>query len=103
MGMGTLIALVVVLMGLFAFAVVKWGRTQSDDDIVHELADTTQGREQDPGADAPQLTDSDPDRRPYEERTYDELYSLASERDINGRSSMNKNQLIRSLREERHG
>jgi hypothetical protein len=34
----------------------------------------------------------------YEERTKDELYNLARQRHIDGRSSMNKDQLIRALR-----
>jgi hypothetical protein len=41
------------------------------------------------------------DSRPYEERSRDELYELASERDIEGRSSMNKAELIAALRENR--
>jgi hypothetical protein len=38
------------------------------------------------------------DSRPYEERTRDELYKLAIERNIEGRSSMKKKQLIAALR-----
>jgi hypothetical protein len=42
-------------------------------------------------------TDSS-DSRPYEERTRDELYKLAIERNIEGRSTMKKKQLIAALR-----
>jgi len=41
------------------------------------------------------------DSRPYEERTRDELYALAAERDIHGRSNMRKAELIRALRAQR--
>ena len=41
------------------------------------------------------------DTRPYEERTRDELYDLASDRDIDGRSTMPKDELIAALRAER--
>lgn len=37
-------------------------------------------------------------RAPLEERTKDELYNLAEDADIRGRSRMNKNQLITALR-----
>jgi plasmid stabilization system protein ParE len=37
-------------------------------------------------------------RRPLHERTRDELYNLARERKIEGRSRMNKEELVRALR-----
>ena len=46
-----------------------------------------------------QANDSvDHDSRPYEERTVEELHELAGERDIDGRSTMDKSQLIEALR-----
>ncbi len=39
-----------------------------------------------------------PDTRTYEARTAEELYNLASERDISGRSTMTKDELIAALR-----
>lgn len=38
------------------------------------------------------------DKRPYEERTRGQLYELAKELDIDGRSKMDKDQLIREIR-----
>lgn len=40
----------------------------------------------------------DTDSRPYEERSRDDLYKLAKEIGIDGRSKMDKEQLIRAIR-----
>jgi len=56
----------------------------------------------DPAGHAKRLLEDDgPDSRPYEERTKDELYDLAAERGIDGRSRMRKAELISALRAER--
>lgn len=44
--------------------------------------------------------DPDTDSRPYEERTRTELYKTARKAGIEGRSKMDKEQLINALREE---
>ncbi len=41
------------------------------------------------------------DHRPYDQRTRRELYDLAKERQIDGRSTMTKSELIEALRESR--
>lgn len=41
------------------------------------------------------------DTRPYEDRTRGELYELACDRQIDGRSAMNKKQLVKALRRDR--
>ncbi len=43
--------------------------------------------------------DVDHDSRPYEERSRTELYELAKELDIEGRSKMDKSDLIRAIQQ----
>lgn len=50
---------------------------------------------------AAEAVEEDADTRPYEERTRDELYRLAADRQIAGRSSMRKAELIEALRADR--
>jgi len=52
-------------------------------------------------ADAARTTVDPRDSRPYEDRTRQELYGLACEREVPGRSEMNKKQLIKALRRDR--
>lgn len=52
-------------------------------------------------ADAARSTIDPRDSRAYEDRTRNELYDLACERDVPGRSEMNKKQLIKVLRRDR--
>jgi len=42
--------------------------------------------------------DVDHDSRPYEDRSRTELYELAKELDIQGRSKMDKSELIKAIR-----
>ncbi|MBT8144426.1 MAG: Rho termination factor N-terminal domain-containing protein [Gammaproteobacteria bacterium] len=73
-------------------------RTAADytEDKLDQAADVTEEL-----ADKAEDALDEPDYRAYEERTYEELYELASERDIAGRSTMNKAELIAALRDER--
>lgn len=57
----------------------------------------SQGEEA-PVADAREASSSDHDSRPFEERTRDQLRLAAKERNIKGRGSMNKAELIEALR-----
>lgn len=45
--------------------------------------------------------DPDYDSRPYEERTRGQLYEVAKELDIEGRSKMDKDQLIQAIRKHK--
>lgn len=90
MDMTTLITLA-VLAALLGAGVFAWNQFEASPET---------GNPTNPGDEPAQRKDSDndADRRNYEERTYDELYSLAMERDIEGRSTMKKAELIKALR-----
>lgn len=47
---------------------------------------------------AAKVNSKDQDSRPYEERTRGQLYEIARELEIEGRSKMDKDQLIRAIR-----
>ena len=49
-------------------------------------------------ANSPDASQKGGQRKPYEERTFKELYKLAQKIGIEGRSTMNKTELIEALR-----
>jgi hypothetical protein len=69
---------------------------------VTETADRVEGALEAAKAEAPKAApaqDKRPnDRRPYEERSIEELRERARELDVEGRSSMSKDELIAALR-----
>ena len=69
------------------------GVTTSFTNMFRTVAEATQ--------DAAEAAFDPQDSRAYEERTLAELRELASEREISGRSGMNKKQLIKALRGSR--
>jgi hypothetical protein len=77
-------------------------------DAVDELEQRVQERADQPAAGAAAAPKAEPperenraDRRSYEERSVDELRDRARELDIEGRSAMNKDELVATLRDQR--
>ena len=65
-----------------------------------EFPNSTPGKQQleDGGTESRRTAGTGNPRAPLEERSRDELYNLAEEHDIKGRSRMNKTQLITAIR-----
>jgi Rho termination factor, N-terminal domain len=66
-----------------------------------ERVEQPQGDQDDAPKAEPPTQDRRPDGRPYEERTVEELQERAGELQIEGRSTMNKDELIAALRNHR--
>jgi plasmid stabilization system protein ParE len=73
----------------------------ADEDRAQEIAARTVNKDRREEGRTPQRTTQgtgNPNRG-YESRTRDELYNIAKDRNIRGRSSMTKEELIRALRD----
>jgi hypothetical protein len=74
--------------------------SMSKDELINALRGhraSRSARNDTPKSQAPKQDDT-PDRRPYEDRSVEELRERASELEIEGRSSMSKDELIAALR-----
>ena len=75
--------------------------TMSKDELIAALRDHRQSQARKASAPAPKQDNSKVDRRPFEERSLEELRDRANELDIEGRSTMSKDELIAALRDDR--
>ena len=84
----------------FALTVVGVAGRQVDTavDTTVEAVEVT--REQAPTPEPPSKAEPRPDRRSYEERSIEELRDRARELELEGRSSMSKDELIAALRKQ---
>src|SRR5215207_7352713 len=76
--------------------------TMTKDELIAALRNHRKSRsaKTDAATSQPPTQDRAPDRRPYEERSIEELRERARELDIEGRSTMTKDELIAALRQQ---
>ena len=77
------------------------GNSIKDEETYDALRDEGYSKSKAAAIDNAQANDSiDHDSTPFEDRTKDELYEQAQELDIEGRSDMTKDELIKAIRDK---